>query len=80
MATRDLSTQYLRLRSAMHRKRGPEADGSGLGDTARIGGAGPDAAPADWASNMVRPTRSAALRAAAEGGWRRRRLKAQIML
>ena len=25
MATRDLTTQYLRLRSAMHRKRGPDA-------------------------------------------------------
>lgn len=53
MATRDLTTQYLRLRSAMHRKRGPEAMEGGSGsatDTARIG---MDGAQQDWGNNMV---------------------------
>ena len=53
MATRDLSTNYLRLRSAMHRKRGPDAmeGGSSSADTSRFGGVD---APQDWSNHMVR--------------------------
>lgn len=42
MATRDLTTQYLRLRSAMHRKRGPDA----IGPFAPSSHAAPAGAPA----------------------------------
>lgn len=58
MATRDLTTQYLRLRSAMHRKRGPEADmlggasGAGAGGLAGQAG-GPDGTGQDWSSNIA---------------------------